>query len=45
MSTIPRRPAPSRVRKRKSPFKTDKASFEYGWRLVRRKGQNGHLPD
>jgi colicin import membrane protein len=43
MSTIPRRTAPSRVKKRKSPVRSGKASFEYGWRLVRRKGLNGQM--
>src|SRR4051794_18258648 len=41
MSTIPRRPAPSQAKTRKTPARFDEASFEYGWRMVRRKGLNG----
>jgi hypothetical protein len=41
MSTILRRPAPSLVKKRKSPVRSGKPSLEYGWRLARRKGLDG----
>ncbi len=41
MSTVPRRPVASRVKKRTSLVRPGEASFEYGWRLVRRKVQNG----
>jgi hypothetical protein len=41
MSTVPHRPANSRLKKIKDPAGSGEASFEYGWRMVRRKGQNG----
>jgi hypothetical protein len=41
MSTIPRRPVPSQAKTRKRPAGRGEASFDYGYRLVRRKGLNG----
>src|SRR5262245_50453823 len=41
MSTIPKRSAPSRARTPRRPAGLDTASFDYGYRLVRRKGLNG----
>src|SRR4051794_15768354 len=41
MSTIPKRSPHSRAAKRRGPPGSGGASFEYGWRLVRRKGLNG----
>jgi Uma2 family endonuclease len=41
MSTIPSRSAPSQTKRRKKPVGRGEASFDYGWRMVRRKGHNG----
>jgi len=41
MSTIPRRSHPSPTDARKRSTRTGRASFEYGYRLVRRPGRNG----
>jgi Uma2 family endonuclease len=41
MSTIPKRSPRSRALKRRSPSGAGEASFEYGYRLVRRKGRGG----
>jgi hypothetical protein len=41
MSTIRKRSHPSHLDARKRPARSDRASFEYGYRLVRRPGRNG----
>src|SRR5262245_28753837 len=41
MSTVPRHSTPSHAKKHESPPRSGEASFEYGYRLVRRQGRNG----